>query len=96
MQSRMTKYRWVDDADAAAAYQTDPNLPGTMTQTVDALGGLDNLPPSSRLQNWTPVDLTSMKAFLAILILMGIVDWTLTNISLYQLVENSILYNFAV
>ena len=40
----------LDDADAAAAYQTDPNLPVFETnryyyQTVDALGSLDNLPP---------------------------------------------------
>ena len=91
----------LDDADAAAAYQTDPNLPVAETnryydQTVDALGGLHNLSPGSRLWNWMPVDLPSMKAFLAVLILMGIVDWTFTNISLYQLVENLILYNFSV
>ena len=104
----------LDDADAAAAYQTYPNLPVfdqahgplmhgsdssayeifcslfpdellvlliTKTnryyhQTVDALGGLDNLPPGSRVQTWTPVDLPGIKAFLAILILMGILDWT--------------------
>ena len=82
--------------DADAAYQTDPNLPGFETngyydQTVDELGGLNNLPPSSCLRSWMPVDLPSMKAFLTVLILMGIVDWTFTNIFLYQLVENSIL-----
>ena len=41
----------LDGADAAAAYQTDPNLPVAKTnryydQTVDALGGL-NLSPGS-------------------------------------------------
>ena len=41
-------------------------------QTVAALGGLDNLPPASRLWDWMPVDLPSMKAFLAMLILMGV------------------------
>ena len=41
-------------------------------QTIDALGGQDNLPQCSRLCNWTPVDLPCMKAFLAILILIGI------------------------
>ena len=81
------------DADAAAVYQTDPNLQVAETnryydQTVGALGGLDNLPPGSRFWNWMPIDLPSMKAFLAILILMRIIDWTFTNISLYQLVEN--------
>ena len=91
----------LDDPDAAAAYQTDPNLPVAETnryydQMVDALGGLDNLPPGSRLRNLMPADLPSIKAFLAILIVMGIVDWTFTNISLYQLVQNSILYNFSV
>ena len=40
----------LDDADAAAAYQTDPNLPVAETnryydQTVDALGDVDNFPP---------------------------------------------------
>ena len=40
----------LDDADAAAVYQTDPNLSVAETnryydQTVNALGGLDNLPP---------------------------------------------------
>ena len=61
----------LDDADAAAAYQADPNLPVAKTnryydQTVDALGGLDNFPPGSRLRNWTPIDFHSMKAFLAV------------------------------
>ena len=69
----------LDNVDAAAAYQTDPNLPIAETnwyydQTVDALGGLDNLPPGSRLRNWMPVDLPRMKAFLVVLTLMGIVD----------------------
>ena len=41
-------------------------------QTVTALGGLDNLPPASRLRDWMPVDLPCMKAFLTILILMGV------------------------
>ena len=41
-------------------------------QTVAALGGLDNLPPTSRLRDWMPVDLSCMKAFLVILILMGV------------------------
>ena len=46
----------LDDADAAAAYQTDPNLLVAETnryydQTVDALVGLDNLPPGSRLRS---------------------------------------------
>ena len=41
-------------------------------QTVAALGGLDNLPPASRLRDWMPVDLPCMKAFLAILILMDV------------------------
>ena len=41
-------------------------------QTVAALGGLDNLPPASRLRDWMPVDLPCMNAFLAILILMGV------------------------
>ena len=46
----------LDDADAAAAYQTNPNLPVAETkryydQTVDALGGLDNLPHGSRLRS---------------------------------------------
>ena len=41
-------------------------------QTVAALGGLDNLPPASRLRDWMPVDLPCMKAFLAILILMSV------------------------
>ena len=50
----------LDDADAAAVHQTDPNLP----VFVQAYG-----PQGS---------------------------WTFTNISLYQLVENLILYNFAV
>ena len=40
-------------------------------QTVVALGGLDNLPPASGLRDWMPVDLPCMKAFLAILILIG-------------------------
>ena len=35
-------------------------------QTVAALGGLDNLPPASRLWDRMPVDLPCMKAFLAI------------------------------
>ena len=57
-----------DDADAAAAYQTDRNLPVAETrryydQTVDAVGGLDNPSPGSRLQDWMPIDLRSMKAF---------------------------------
>ena len=38
-------------------------------QTV---GGLDNLPPASRLWDWMPVDWPCMKAFLAMLILMGV------------------------
>ena len=41
-------------------------------QTVAALGGLDKLPPVSCLRDWMPVDLPCMKAFLAILILMGV------------------------
>ena len=41
-------------------------------QTVAALGGLDNLPSTSRLRDWMPVDLPCMKAFLTILILMGV------------------------
>ena len=77
----------LDDADAAAAYQTDPNLPVAKTnryydQTVDALGGLENLSLGSHLRNRTPVDLPSMKTFLAILILIGIVDWTFLSTSL--------------
>ena len=86
----MMKFRrGLDDADAAAAYPTDPNLPvfdqahglfihesgfsaheifcllfpdellvllvaetnRYYDQKVDALGGLDNLPPSSRLRD---------------------------------------------
>ena len=35
-------------------------------QTVAALGGLDNLPPTSRLRDWISVDLPCMKAFLTI------------------------------
>ena len=41
-------------------------------RSVAALGGLDNLPPTSRLWDWMPVDLPCMKAFLAILILMSV------------------------
>ena len=41
-------------------------------QTVAALGGLDNLPPASRLRDWMPVDLPCMKAFLVILIVTGV------------------------
>ena len=41
-------------------------------QTVAALGGLDNLPPTSRLQDWMPVNLPCMKTFSAVLILMGV------------------------
>ena len=41
-------------------------------QTVAALGGLDNLATTSCSQDWMPVDLPCMKAFLAILILMGV------------------------
>ena len=41
-------------------------------QPVAALGGLDNLPPASRLRDWMPVDLPCKKAFLTILILMGV------------------------
>ena len=46
----------LNDADAAAAFQTNCNLPVVETnryydQTVDALGGLDNLSPGSCLQN---------------------------------------------
>ena len=100
----------LNDAVAAAAYRTNPNLPDFIhphgplihaagscaygifcslfpdellalmveetnryyDQTVTALGGLDNLPPASRLRNWMPLDLPCMKAFLAMLILMGI------------------------
>ena len=40
--------------------------------TVAALGGLDNRPPASRLRDRMPVDLPCMKAFLTILILMGV------------------------
>ena len=50
----------LDDADAAAAHQTDPNL-SVFYQAFDPQG-----------------------------------SWTFTNISLYQLVENLILYNFTV
>ena len=50
----------LNDADAAAAHETNPNLP-----VFDQVHG----PQGS---------------------------WTFTNISLYQLVENLILYNFAV
>ena len=35
-------------------------------QIIVALGGLDNLPPTSRLRDWMPVDLPCMKAYLAI------------------------------
>ena len=41
-------------------------------QTVAALGGLDNIPSTSRLWDWMPIDLSCMKAFLAILIQMGV------------------------
>ena len=41
-------------------------------QTFAALGGLDNIPLTSRLRDWMPVDLPCMKAFLVILILMGV------------------------
>ena len=50
----------LDDADAAAAHQTDPNLP-VFDQAYCSQG-----------------------------------PWTFTNISLYQLVQNFFLYNFAV
>ena len=58
----------LDDVDAAAAYQTHLNPAVSKTyrdydHTVDALGGLNNLPQGSRLRSWTPVDLPSMKAF---------------------------------
>ena len=62
-------------------------------QTVAALGGLDNLPPASRLRDWMPIDLPCMKPFLSILKLIG-VDQRNSYELYWTTIEYIVLANF--